>query len=509
MKWKICAALFACLITLTACIPDYSADEQSPQLNEPQPAAQEALETSIEPVNQIRLAYNAADSLNPYMMKSQINHELTPLLYDSLTRSDKSYRPQNQLAQEIIMEGDVCTVKFNRKAQFSDGTLLTGKDIIYSINTAIASDTNWKTMLQNIAGCSVTAEGDVEIRLGRADADFPALLSFPIIKEGTSGNDFPTGVSKFYLSGMDGNDAILSANHLYYGDTGDIKTIRLTHATDPDSLAFNLKTGDIDLLFADMRTSEFPSLSASSVPVMLNSLVYVGVNSTRGLLSRPEFRQAISTALNRDEIVSKAFVSRASGTAYPFNPDFYRMEGMELSTPRNLTQADALLDGIGLTERDANGFRTYNRQPITLSLLVNSENTSRNMAATLMAEQLAQIGIKLKVESKSFSQYQASLLSLNFDLYLGEVRLMDNMDFSPLLNGGALGYGTAFSEDLANLYRSYRASGTGVKELCDTFSAQTPFIPVVFRHGQILFSREFQAEIVATEQDIFYNITEW
>lgn len=66
----------------------------------------------------------------------------------------------------------------------------------------------------------------------------------------------------------------------------------------------------------------------------------------------------------------------------------------------------------------------------------------------------------MEVVSQSFSQYQSSLAGYNYDLYIGETRLMDNMDFSLLLNGGALGYAAPYSEYLSDLARAYRATGT-------------------------------------------------
>ncbi|MEM1483278.1 ABC transporter substrate-binding protein [Oscillospiraceae bacterium PP1C4] len=509
MKRSIFAGLLVLAISLSGCKAIDISDQQFDILPQQQDVSSVSEPEQTAPVSEVCLAYNMNDSLNPYTMTSQLNHELIPLLYDSLTRLDKTFKPQNQLATEVIVEGKLCTVKYNRSAQFSDGTLLTGKDIVYSIATASASDDNWKAMLQNVAGCSINDDGDVEIKLHQEDADFACLLSFPIIKENTATADHPTGVSKFYLSGMQGNDAVLTANQLYYGNTGNLKTIRLVGVSDADALTFSLKTGDIDVVYSDLNDTELSNMSTSSVPVSLNHLVYLGVNSGRGLLSKAEFRKAVSTALNRDELVSTAYLTRANAARYPFHPDFYRLQKMELPAPRNLTAADALLDGMGLTQKDADGYRLQNGTPITLSLLVNSENACRNAAATLIAGQLKQIGVKVDVVSKSFSQYQASLSRHDYDLYIGETRMMDNMDFSMLMSGGSLGFATAYSEELVNLYRAYKSTGTNIEAFCEAFNEQSPFIPLVFRQGLISFNREFRAEIVATEQDIFYNIVEW
>jgi peptide/nickel transport system substrate-binding protein len=86
---------------------------------------------------------------------------------------------------------------------------------------------------------------------------------------------------------------------------------------------------------------------------------------------------------------------------------------------------------------------------------------------------------------------------------------MDNMDVSMLLSGGALGYAAPYSAELADLYRAYKNTGAGLEAFCEAFAGQMPLIPLAFRQGLVSFNREFRAEIVATGQDIFYNIVEW
>lgn len=514
MKMRIFALLASLAILAGGCVSVDLSDQQQVdivgQLQEPagpEPGGEEP----AEPVaGEVRVAYDPSDTLNPYTMASRLNRQLVPLLYDSLTRPDKTWRPENLLAREIVQtDSKQYVVKLRGDALFWDGTRLDGKDVIYSFTTAVASDSNWKMTLQDVSGCSVNSDGDVVFRLYSADADFPALLSFPIIKEGTAGEDFPVGVSKYYVSGTWQKGVVLEQNPLYWQEPGGIKRVLLVGVSDPGALGFSLRTGDVDLVYSDLSDPELSNLSASSAPVSLNNLVYVGINGTRGLLADASFRQALSLAINRDELVQKAYVSRARATMYPMNPDFYRMEEIELSAPRDLTRAGELLDGIGLREKDDEGWRLRYGAPVTLRLLVNSENAARTAAAALIADQLARLGIKVEVVSQSFSQYQSGLAGYNYDLYIGETRLMDNMDFSLLLSGGSLGYAAPYNEYLSDLVRAYRASGTGMGTLCEAFSAQTPFIPLVFRQGAVSFERAFQAEILATEQDLFYNIMEW
>lgn len=444
-------------------------EEAPPQETAPEGSSSApASEESPSVPDSLSLAYDANDSLNPYRMGSVLNQKLAPLFYDSLVRPDPARTPENQLAESVRMQGKVCIVQPRKDARFSDGSYLSAKDLMYSLMTA-QSSALWRPVLRNVESWNMTEDGALEIRLYQADADFPVLLTFPIIKDGTAEMEYPVGIGKFYVAGAHNTGVNLKRSPLYYRQDGQVQSIRLIHAADSSALQFRLKTGEIDLVYADLNDGFSSTLSASGAAVALNNLVFLGINSSKGPLAMPEFRHALSVAINRDELVSTAYVGRARPSIYPMHPDFYRLEGMDTAVPRNLSAAEALLDGLGLSEKDAAGWRLYEDAPITLRLLVNSENSYRNAAATLIADQLVQLGIRVEVVSGSFSQYQSDLAAQRFDLYIGETRLMDNMDFTPLLPGGALAYGTAYSGELEERYDTYRSTGNSIEELCSMF----------------------------------------
>lgn len=506
----------ACALALalcTGCMPELvRPGEGMPPVSSATAESPASPAPSVDPmqgIQELHLPYNANDTLNPYKMTSQRNRLLVPLFYDSLTRPDRSYRPENQLAEDVSINGDTCVIKWRKDARFSDGSYLTGEDIVYSFQTAMSAESPWRPTLLNVAGLTIRQEsGEVVAQLFHPDVDFPLLLSFPIIKEGTADAEYPVGISKFYVTGAHNTGVLLSRNDIYYGKKGRVERVRLTHAVDSDSLQFGISSGDFDLLFTDLSDNELSGVSAPSQAVPLNNLVYIGINASRGLLSQPEFRHALSLAMNRAEIALTAYGGRARATVYPFHPDFYRLESIDLSAPRNLTAADALLDGLGLTEKDENGYRVQNGQAVSLRLLVNSENSFRNSAATLVTEQLSQAGIRVETVSGSFAQYKDSLQNGQFDLYIGETCLMDNMDFTPLLAGGTLGFSAAYSEELEARISQYRETGS-MGPLCDMFLAQSPFIPLVYREGLLYTARGFGAEVAPTREDLFYNILDW
>ena len=59
------------------------------------------------------------------------------------------------------------------------------------------------------------------------------------------------------------------------------------------------------------------------------------------------------------------------------------------------------------------------------------------------------------------------------------------------------------------LARRVKAGEEELSALDSAFRRSVPVIPLVYRRGIVALSPDFSANIVATEQDIFYNIGDW
>ena len=110
----------------------------------------------------------------------------------------------------------------------------------------------------------------------------------------------------------------------------------------------------------------------------------------RDVVSNIEFRQAVSLAVNRDEMIETLYYGYATK---PLDT-----VGADLST-RDLDRANALLDSIGLDGRDDEGFRTYPSGE-TFEMLIEHGAHAPDLepAAELVGEYLGDVGIKALVK---------------------------------------------------------------------------------------------------------------
>ncbi len=106
------------------------------------------------------------------------------------------------------------------------------------------------------------------------------------------------------------------------------------------------------------------------------------------------FRRAVSHAVNRKRIVNDLFQGLAEplyGPETPANTELYNP-----NVPRfeyDLAKAKALLDEIGVKDTNGDGIREYNGKPVKFNILTNAENEQRKGIATIISEDLRNIGL--------------------------------------------------------------------------------------------------------------------
>ncbi len=110
----------------------------------------------------------------------------------------------------------------------------------------------------------------------------------------------------------------------------------------------------------------------------------------RDVVSDVRFRQAVSLSLDRGEMIESLYFGYAT---LPMDT-----VGEELSV-QDLDQANALLDAVGLDQRDADGFRLYpDGEPFTMLIEHGAHAPDLEPASELVGEYLKAVGINTTVK---------------------------------------------------------------------------------------------------------------
>ncbi|MBR3960784.1 MAG: hypothetical protein IKK13_01060 [Clostridia bacterium] len=464
----------------------------------------------------VNLAFNAADTFNPYTAKTTLNKNLCSLIFDPLIKLDREFNSVNVLAASVEQSGEMIIVTL-KSATFSDGSALTPDDVVYSFNLAKNSNEKYKSMLSTVLSCSVRDAGSVIFTLSRVDANGASLLNFPIIKIGSDNyknedNVYlpPIGCGR-YVIGENGDT--LLANKSWHGGGVSIGEIRLVNAPDNESLAHSVEIGAIDYYYTDLSDCNIIRMSGEKATVPLNNLVYLGVNMNMSALSSGNMRHAISAAINRNAVSEQGYYNNFIPANGLFLPSFRGVQGVQtIENTANIKIAIENLAKIGYNNKNGDGYLlAVGSRPLEFTLLVNKENQFRLDTANLIARQLAAVGIKLNINAVDFERYKLLLESRNFELYLAEVNIPYDMDISPLvLAGGSAAYGVAATGEnevnpLQQVISSYFAGNGGIQDIAVTAISEMPIIPIGYRTGVLFCSEKIELNNKASASDIFFG----
>jgi peptide/nickel transport system substrate-binding protein len=121
----------------------------------------------------------------------------------------------------------------------------------------------------------------------------------------------------------------------------------------------------------------------------------------RPWLRERDLRQAIAHAVNRQTFIDAVYQGEGevvTGLITPGNGEWHARD----IQPRahSLERAGALLDGIGLRDRDGDGMREDSRnRPARFTVLVQQGHTSRQRAMTVVQEMLRTVGLHMDIVS--------------------------------------------------------------------------------------------------------------
>lgn len=491
----------------------------------------------------ITLLYSSSDAFNPYTVTTDINRQLCRLLYEPLVKLTNEFKPVYSVAAEIKNEDKECTVTL-AQLKFSDGTAVTADDVIYSYKLAVQSEGVYSSRLYEVESATARDSKSVVFKLKKSDPYFENLLDFPIIKaesEKAMNSDSvlqpPIGCGRFKVS--DDRQSLVE-NEMYAGSRGSIKSIRLINAPDSESVSHYVEVGAADAFYNDIADGQIIRMSGKKHVINLNNLVYIGINRNYGALAQNALRQAISAGINRTDICANSFYNNALPATGFFNPVWEPVQAVQnIQIEANSQITVENLEQIGYNKLNGKNERINSSgNTLKFTLLVNSENRLRVAAAQRIASQLSDYGIKITVIEKSYKDYTECLKSGSFQLFLGEVRLTENMDISCMLTkGGSVAYGlpdgtkaesdgaesaedsdgetsdTAEStgtavglNQSAEVLEGFYSGKNSVTDVAAVLQTEMPFVPVCYRTGALFVNDNIENVIDASASDVYFSI---
>lgn len=492
MQKRIIALLMA--ICLLVCC--FTGCTQNSDIDDTQEVTEAVTQKKTDDSN-FKLSYTQSDSLDPFKATTQNNQVLATLVFESLFDIDENYEITNNIATGYeYTDKKTIKVDINPNLTFSDGSSLDVQDVIYSTNSAMESDA-YGDALSCISSIE-SSDNSVIIRLKYENPYAVNLLTYPICSTEYDENGFPIGSGRYkYANGDDGT--ILVANK---SDSFDpyITTITLVNIAASDSIDNAVNIGNISYAFRDLSLDTSKRLSCAKKAIGMNNLVYIGIKSYSGITSNAQIRRAISLAIDRTVLAESAYSGYATVATSPFNPNFKSIENISLFS----TEADTATAKQSIIQSG------YDSSDLELTILVN--NSENKLAAVnLIKSQLETVGFKVTIDKQNYTNYVSKIENGNFDLYIGEVKLGDDMSLYPFFDeDGGTHYGIDLDTlECDDLYTKYLAGDEELGKFILSFNEEMPYIPLLYKKGMICYSKALNGDMQGYYGNFFSNIESW
>ncbi len=197
-----------------------------------------------------------------------------------------------------------------------------------------------------------------------------------------------------------------------------IDEVRFTFFADKEALNLAAVSGELDFQARHINMSNYPVLKENedkggyhvvtwptfggSDAVFMFNQTYQNDPEIGELLRNKDFRVALSYALDREAIKELAFLGLGEprqGVPAPNHPYYPGDEWAYKYTEHDPDKANALLDGLGLTERDADGYRLLpSGKPLDIEINVVPAFGNWTDVGQLAVEQWGKVGVKAHVE---------------------------------------------------------------------------------------------------------------
>jgi peptide/nickel transport system substrate-binding protein len=338
-------------------------------------------------------------------------------LFEGLTRfaPDGSVIPGLAESWTISDDGLTYTFKLHDGVTFHDGTTMDAEDVKFSLDRARAADSTnaQKALFAGITDVTVIDPLTVQVTLGAPNGAFlfnmawgDAVIVAPESVAQAATAPIGTGPFKFH-DWVQGDRVELVAYENYWGDKPALTEATFKFIQDPTAAFGAMMAGDVDAFpnFPAPETlSQFDADPRFSVIVgSTEGETILAMNNKAPLLSDKRVREAISHAINRQDIIDGAMFGFGTpiGTHFaPHNPDYVDLTAQSAYDP---DKAKALL-----AEAGAEG--------ATLRLALPPPSYARR-GGEIIAAQLRDVGLTVEITPLEWPQWLEQVFrGKDFDL---------------------------------------------------------------------------------------------
>jgi peptide/nickel transport system substrate-binding protein len=373
--------------------------------------------------------------LNPLLATDSASGEISSWVFNGLLKYDKHGKIIADLAENFYFEDNLTLiVKLKKNITWHDGQAFNADDVLFTFETLRSPDifTPYTSGFRNVD--KVIKINDYTLKITHTKPYFKALETWMMgiipkhLLENEKDlmtatfNQHPIGTGSYKIDGFEvSKDIFLEANPSYFEHRANIQTLNYHYVQDPSTEFLMLKGTQLDLgSLTPMQierqiTPKFKQFY-NIIEQPSRSYTYLGFNLERPPFDNPKVREAISLAIDRQELVDILFFGHGKVCHGPFLEGAVGFNKNITSPKHDINKSQAILKSLGYDKKN----------PLKFTIKTNSNNPTRKYAVEVLQHQLRQAGIEVTI---NLMEWQAFLN-----------RAVHAKDFDAIVLGWALSF---------------------------------------------------------------------
>jgi peptide/nickel transport system substrate-binding protein len=358
-----------------------------------------------------------ASTLIPVLASDSASHAVAGQIYNGLIKYDKNLVIVGDLAESFDISADGLTITFHLRkgVKWHDGAPFTSRDVLYTYRVIIdpKTPTAYAEDFKQVKNISTPDDHTVRVTYDKPFA--PALASWgtsilpahllegqDITKSPLARSPVGTGPYRF-KEWIAGQKIVLEFNPDYFEGRPYLDRYIYRIIPDTSTMYMEMKAGAIDLMsltpvqYARQTTSTQFTSRFNKFRYPSSGYLYMGYNLRHPLFGDKRIRQAITAAINKEELIHGVLFGMGQKAHGPIVPGRWAYNPDVKDIGYDPKHAAELLAQAGWKEKNADGILVKDGKPFQFTILTNQGNQQRLMSAQIIQQRLRYVGIDVKI----------------------------------------------------------------------------------------------------------------
>lgn len=358
-----------------------------------------------------------ASNLIPLLASDKPSHDVAGLVYNGLVKYDKNMNIVGDLAEswKISAAGLIITFHLRKGVKWHDGRPFTAADVLYTYQVTIDPKTPTAYSGDFLKVKKAEILDDYTFRVTYDQPFAPALISWGsaiLPRHLLAGRDItksplkrhPIGTGPYmFKEWVAGQKIVLISNPDYFEGRpyidGNITRII------PDTATMFLELRAQGISYMDLTPLQYTRQTENNLfkkyfnkyRYLGFKYTYLGYNLKNPLFTDKRVRQAISYAINKEEIISGVLLGLGKPATGPYKPGTWAYNGNVKTYQYNPQRGRELLREAGWIDVNGDGILEKGGQPFVFEIITNQGNETRQKCAEIIQRQLKEVGINVKI----------------------------------------------------------------------------------------------------------------